>query len=248
MKSSVERHQLDLEPVRPHSRDSSRTQRHTSNKLLRSRTPSYSLARSTGHEDAAVEAYERRTGWSVRGSNDERYTWEVLADHEDPTSAIFSLVGFVDGLCDQWAPVRGDGDGQDVGGEGDWELKEVVVEIKNRTGSIRPPPLYDQIQCVSYMKMLGSRRCDLVEAFRDEVASGGPEAIDIRITPVMLEGPPYHGEHWDQTIMPRLAAVARAIRGIREDNSERLQWLADVANEEEGHEAVWSTMRRCVFS
>ena len=34
----------------------------------------------------------------------------------------------------------------------------------------RPPPFYDQIQCVCYMMMTGRTRCDLVEVFRDAAA------------------------------------------------------------------------------
>lgn len=74
-----------------------------------------------------------------------------------PPVALFYIVGKIDGLSTQ-LDLRSNDATQ-------WREMQVVVEVKNRLGRIAAePPLYDQIQLVTYMLMLGCRFGDLVQA------------------------------------------------------------------------------------
>jgi hypothetical protein len=74
-----------------------------------------------------------------------------------PPTVLFYIVGKVDGLSTQ-LDLRSDDATQ-------WREMQVVVEVKNRLGRIAAePPLYDQIQLVTYMLMLGCQFGDLVQA------------------------------------------------------------------------------------
>lgn len=74
-----------------------------------------------------------------------------------PPVALFFIVGKIDGLSTQ-LDLRSNDATQ-------WREMQVVVEVKNRLGRIAAePPLYDQIQLVTYMLMLGCRFGDLVQA------------------------------------------------------------------------------------
>jgi hypothetical protein len=74
-----------------------------------------------------------------------------------PPTALFYIVGKVDGLSTQ-LDLRSNDATQ-------WREMQVVVEVKNRLGRIAAePPLYDQIQLVTYMLMLGCQFGDLVQA------------------------------------------------------------------------------------
>ena len=128
---------------------------------------------------AAPAKYERVTGASVTGNNDTRHVLALGAGGDACAGAGASasaggeavgyIVGYVDGLCDHL----------DTSDDDDWKTVPSVVEIKNRVGlraGDRPPPFYDQIQCVCYMMMTQRTRCDLVEVFRDAAAKSAKSA------------------------------------------------------------------------
>ncbi|CAN0374338.1 unnamed protein product [Laminaria digitata] len=71
-------------------------------------------------------------------------------------NACFVVVGAVDGVAEEVTDAPEDADA--------WETRRVVVEVKNRMSKARhPPPLYDQIQLVTYMLMIGASVGDLVQ-------------------------------------------------------------------------------------
>ena len=73
------------------------------------------------------------------------------------STELFYIVGKVDGISFQL-----DASSEDAR---EWHEIKVVVEVKNRIGRIPlEPPLYDQIQLVTYMLMLGCPFGDLVQA------------------------------------------------------------------------------------
>eukprot|EP00041_Stephanoeca_diplocostata_P008773 m.130537 g.130537 ORF g.130537 m.130537 type:complete len:737 (-) comp17471_c0_seq1:282-2492(-) len=94
-----------------------------------------------------------------------------------------AIVGYIDGMCEHvvpkaLAPRSPAACGVDAGSavedsQDDLTLERTVVEIKNRvsqTAHLRPPPFYDLIQCVIYMKMTECTSCDLVEVFRNQAS------------------------------------------------------------------------------
>lgn len=71
----------------------------------------------------------------------------------------FCLIGKVDGISYQLDTASDDAS--------QWIPNKVVVEVKSRVFCVRdPPPLYEQIQLVSYMIMLNCKQGDLVQAVR----------------------------------------------------------------------------------
>jgi hypothetical protein len=60
-----------------------------------------------------------------------------------------------------------------------WKEMKVVIEMKTRTQRIqRPPPLYEQIQLVSYMVMLGCEHGDLVQAIPNNDVAPKDESVN----------------------------------------------------------------------
>ena len=49
----------------------------------------------------------------------------------------------------------------------------------------------------------------------------GADGITIRVTPVNLEGPPFHAENWRHTIVPRCIEVCNALQAVRADDGKR---------------------------
>lgn len=66
--------------------------------------------------------------------------------------------------------------------------------------------------------------------------------IKMRIHHVSLDGPPHHGKHWGNTIMPRLVEVAAAIHKIRGSDHLRYRWLFAMASLEADPEGCWTMM------
>jgi hypothetical protein len=80
----------------------------------------------------------------------------ALQHPENMAPPLFYIIGKVDGVSMQIDSTSDDAT--------EWRQVRVVVEIKNRLGHIPAvPPLYDQIQLITYMLMLGTPCGDLVQ-------------------------------------------------------------------------------------
>ena len=133
------------------------------------------------------------------------------------------------------------GGGGDGGGDDDdgWFVRRVVVEIKQRVGSIKvPPPFYDEVQLVTYCLMLGATAGDLVQCVRGPPPGPGPPTglgggapvaapdCEIHISRVTLDAPPmHHAARWHEYIRPRLYDFAGLVHLLRADKALRLEWI-----------------------
>lgn len=148
------------------------------------------------------------------------------------------LVGKVDGISYQPDP-------EDTRATPPTDLK-VVVELKTRVRRIaHPPPLYEQIQLISYLVMLGCEQGDLVQCIPKVLDEGIDGAAcpaedegwmnEFSIHRVKLHGPPYyHSHHWETTILPRLNIFRDALLAVRKDNELRHTFLLASAEERQG--------------
>ena len=67
------------------------------------------------------------------------------------------IMGSIDGIRDELYPSSND----------DWELRQVLVELKHRIHTLKsPPPLYDQIQTMIYCFMYELDHADIVQVLR----------------------------------------------------------------------------------
>lgn len=159
----------------------------------------------------------------------------------------FTIIGKVDGVSEQLDQASED--------PSLWKPTRVIVEAKNRVNSIKhPPPLYEQIQLVSYMIMTGSKYGDLVQSVsrRKVVNAKRCEEIIIidedpnessvshtvtnrieeveeeqfHISRVTLNDTLYnHQQHWETVIMPRVYVFRDMIVALRNDDGLRAQYL-----------------------
>ena len=105
-------------------------------------------------------------GISQRSNCRERRCVNDLQHPVNKESPIFKIVGKVDGISKHIDASSSD--------PMHWHEYRVVVEIKNRMHKIPAmPPLYDQIQLVTYMLMLGTTCGDLVQVMTREDQSKG---------------------------------------------------------------------------
>ncbi|CAM9904325.1 unnamed protein product [Pylaiella littoralis] len=154
-------------------------------------------------------------------------------------NACFVVVGAVDGVAEEVTEAPEDAE--------TWETRRVVVEVKNRMHRARnPPPLYDQIQLVTYMLMIGAPAGDLVQfvktgAGRGSGRRGAAEnekdsratAGDVLVSRVELNCRTYrHREHWEGTILPRLYEFARMVYRFRGDDLRRWRYLLAAPEEQ----------------
>ena len=73
---------------------------------------------------------------------------------------FFSIVGSIDGMRDEIISLGGDDDAS-------WQMETYVVEVKHRMKRISPvPPLYEQVQAVTYALMYQVRATELVQVLR----------------------------------------------------------------------------------
>ena len=86
-----------------------------------------------------------------------------------------------------------------------------------RQHQVRAPELYDKLQVVTYLQMLGWSRGDLVQRIKD-----APDA-PVRVDRILHSD---HSEDWARVVLPRLRAVAEAILSLRADEGRRRAWLA----------------------
>eukprot|EP00035_Acanthoeca_spectabilis_P011990 m.211754 g.211754 ORF g.211754 m.211754 type:complete len:305 (+) comp15496_c0_seq7:32-946(+) len=203
----------------------------------------------TRHESAALRLYESITGTKVRGENDTRYTLRLDTPAESSMSRPskrhqldVEVVGYVDGIADHLVPDETAPDGDE------WTTQPRVIEIKNRVGSgNRPPPFYDEVQCVAYMHMLGLDVCDLVEVYKEDGPSvgdgeaGAAAGSRIRVHTIPLHGPPaHHSRNWKATVDPRLREVGAGVQAARLDDHLRYRLLYSLACD--NADAVWDIL------
>ncbi|CAM9242908.1 unnamed protein product [Choristocarpus tenellus] len=156
----------------------------------------------------------------------------------------FFLVGFVDGVMEEVTDMMGE----------EWKTQKVVVEVKNRMHRAQdPPPLYDQIQLVVYMLMIGASVGDLVQfvkrrrgraktrgqcqsrgqdiggdSVRGSSSDGCSSSLsdEITVSRVKLDCPLYkHHQNWQNQIVPRLYQFARMVYRFRADDLLRWRYL-----------------------
>jgi hypothetical protein len=95
-------------------------------------------------EHVAIRLYEMKTGHRVTNNNDRLYKLKFVNDQYDP---YFWVCGKVDGIVHKPG-----------------SLDRCLLEVKNRKNRLfHNVPLYDQIQTMIYMKMLGCSFCDFVQ-------------------------------------------------------------------------------------
>ena len=148
------------------------------------------------------------------------------------SSAQFTIVGMVDGVAHELDCSASSPD--------EWSLRPVVVEIKHRmrrppsssssssttastttTRRSTPPPLYEHVQCVAYMLMLGCTSADLVQVYRDD-----RNKIEIDVHRLELDAPPYrHRQNWYDVVVPRLYDVASFVLKLRTNENERRRFV-----------------------
>ena len=118
-----------------------------------------------------------------------------------------------------------------------------AISKRRRCGKdVPPPPLYDQIQLVFYMMMMGTEVGHLVEVRRsfhhDTAASSSstPATTKTHLTihRVTLDGGPFfHRAGWKDIVVPRLYSfVSDAILRLRRDQDLRDRWLVATASEQ----------------
>ena len=111
---------------------------------------------------------------------------------------LFRVVGYVDAV----SPENDD---------------SIVIEVKNRMHQVRAPELYDKLQVVTYLQMLGWSRGDLVQRIKSD------ENAPVRVDRILRSE---HENDWARVVLPRLRAVAEAVLSLRADDSRRRAWLA----------------------
>lgn len=133
-------------------------------------------------------------------------------------------------------------------------IQHIVVECKNRVHRLTiPPPIYDQIQAVTYCIMSKCRMADIVQSISQNdmwqpskmartsyISQIGLQlkcgvvkhantydVHDFNVHRVHLDDLVYqHAQHWHTIILPRLGEFAAAIRRLRCDDSIRYAWLS----------------------
>jgi hypothetical protein len=159
----------------------------------------------------------------------------------------FSLLGRVDGVSYQLDSSHDDAT--------QWKQIKVIVEMKNRVSRLSdPPPLYEQIQLVAYMVMLGCSHGDLVQSMTEkpEILTNSEVTVtdladedseknkelqavatssktverDYLISRVALNAPPYyHQYYWETVIIPRIHIFRDAVMAVRIDDDMRSCYL-----------------------
>ncbi|CBN75877.1 conserved unknown protein [Ectocarpus siliculosus] len=168
--------------------------------------------------------------------------WGSKTMRERRKEACFVVVGAVDGVAEEVTDAPEDAES--------WETRRVVVEVKNRMyKATNPPPLYDQIQLVTYMLMIGASVGDLVQFVKTTTAGRGngkrevprkeaPTAVtatadDVLVSRVELDCRTYrHRKHWGQVVLPRLYEFARMVYRFRGDDLLRWRYLLATPEEQ----------------
>lgn len=134
--------------------------------------------------EASVDAFSVLLNGSRKLSQDQAQAAQQggIKRRRTVTKPSFLLVGRVDGISHQ-LDLRNDDPTQ-------WNRAlRVVVEMKSRVRGISsPPPLYEQIQLVSYMIMLECDCGDLVQAVARASIPSREERVETTVTTSTIEG------------------------------------------------------------
>jgi len=205
----------------------------------------------TRHENGALVQYTRQFGWDVTTPDTlfriqlGAYKAELFCSHSagkdesDKAVAEFEaekkqIDGNGGGERELWVCGRVDGIAHiavDIGEELESYVTEpVVLEVKSRTRprSIeRDPGFHEIIQLVVYMKMLGTTRGQLIQAFQQNPES--PPSLQVH--PVSFDE--MHSIGWQEEIVPKLSHFAHVLLNARESREFRLNLLAKSKTQQE---------------
>jgi hypothetical protein len=121
-----------------------------------STTTSYETISSTSVDDKMKSEVKSKR---QKKSSNSSFSTSTSSSSKQPIA--FCIIGKVDGISYQL-----DTSSDDVN---QWKEMKIVIEMKNRVKRIfTPPPLYEQIQLVSYLIMTGCQYGDLVQVLPEE--------------------------------------------------------------------------------
>eukprot|EP01031_Cornospumella_fuschlensis_P024400 gene24400-29496_t len=196
-----------------------------------------SASASVGNNKAADDLSKGNPPPAKRKRKQTTLTGEAIVDSTasavKKASPLFKIIGKIDGLSVQ--PLV------QTTASGALDVKDtiVVVEVKNRVrGFSTPPPLYEMIQVVSYMIMLGAEYADLVQAMlvtpTADSSSESDQSSSIQIHRICLHDPLYnHHYTYTHTILPRLLCFKEAICKMRQEVGLRYAYLMGEREERE---------------
>ncbi|CAM9566218.1 unnamed protein product, partial [Phaeothamnion confervicola] len=226
------------------------------------------LVAEAAEAEAAAAVGASAAAAAARAAGAPRQTQQQWPRH----GAYFCIAGCVDGLCheidfstEEWTArrvvveVKNRMRASSVGGDG----RNGIYG-----GGGKAPSLFDQLQLAVYMLMLGAEAGDLVQFVRggrwgsrgggarsrggshgggssgsDDGGGNGVDDNRMTIWRVVLDEPLYqHRRNWHETVVPRLYAVAAAVRALREDGGARRRLLAAPP-----HEQFAQLRARCPF-
>ena len=173
--------------------------------------------------DLAIERCHRRracAALAARGGSP-----PVESEERAGGCGAFYLAGAVDGVCSELVPppltdtaATDRREGEDNEG---WSVRRVVVEVKNRVGSIKtPPPFYEEVQLTTYCLMLDCEEGDLVQCLRQRTG----EHIHVSRLSVHAE-PTRHAQSWHTHVRPRLHTFAAFVHRMRHSRVLRYRYL-----------------------
>ena len=106
------------------------------------------LLRSVPREAAARFERDEEAIYEEEHASNGRKEERALPTRGGSGDELFRVVGYVDAV----SPENDD---------------SIVIEVKNRMHQVRAPELYDKLQVVTYLQMLGWSRGDLVQRIKD---------------------------------------------------------------------------------
>jgi hypothetical protein len=160
----------------------------------------------TRKEHYAIKMYEQQTGNRVVGNNDKLYKVKIKIPTPDSARAQdladnneYFICGKVDGIVQK----------VDNG-----IIKKILIEVKNRKNRIfKNIPYYDQVQTITYMKMLGLNECDYIQCLN---AARGTK---INISRYQLN------DHLWKSVLERLTMYIKFIYSLRKNKDLRFTFV-----------------------
>lgn len=152
--------------------------------------------------------------------------------HRHDSIPLFYIIGRVDGISTQLDTSSDD--------YKEWKPMQVIIECKNRVKCIpKCPPLYDQIQLVTYMIMYNVSYGDLVQSISDanhhmsNTSITSKDTNEMEIYRVNRYDQLYqHDKHWHEVILSRIYQFHEFISLLRHEDHLRYQYLTLPSEEE----------------